>query len=322
MNGNGAAGFQSRGGTQFDQLASLLDTMRDCRDVVFISADASGSFRLSPQLRQTPGKVIEAGIAEGAAVGIAYGMWLRGYRPFVIGFSAFMLLRGLEPIRSYVCYHNADVTILGGMSGLSNSRDGFMHQSTDDVGILSAIGGIRVLTPSDQSSLELTMREVMRSPGPKFVRLYRTVIDLGDDAISLAEWTPAAVRLNYGSDFVVVSYGHLLQEVGAAVRSLRTRGKRGRLVEVLQPEPLDHSALLRAIGNARLVVSVEDHQIKSGLGGRLQVLMNEHGEDACKLVNLGLQEGRHGSSGRLQDLLTECHIDAAEIELAVLTASI
>lgn len=321
MNGNGAASLQSSGGTQFDQLASLLDATLDCPDVVFISADASGSFRLSPQLRQSPGKVIEVGIAEGAAVGIAYGMSLRGYKPFVVGFSTFTLLRGLEPIRSYVCYHNADVTILGGMSGLSNSRDGFMHQSTDDVGILSAIGGIRVLTPSDQSSLELTMREVMRSPGPKFVRLYRTVIELGNDAVSLSEWTPVAVRLNYGSDFVVVSCGHVLQEGAAAVRSLRAQGKRGRLVEVLQLEPLDHSALLRAIGDARLVISVEDHQIKSGLGGRLKVLLNEYREDACELVNLGLQEGQHGSSGRLQDLLTGCHIDAAEIEQAVLTAS-
>ncbi|HYK20399.1 MAG TPA: transketolase C-terminal domain-containing protein [Pyrinomonadaceae bacterium] len=320
MSGNGS-NLQSRGGTQFDQLASLLDATLDQPDVVFISADASGSFRLSPQLRQRPGKLIEVGIAEGSAVGIAYGMSLRGYKPFVVGFSTFTLLRGLEAIRSYVCYHNADVTILGGMSGLSNSRDGFMHQSTDDVGILSAIAGMRVLTPSDQSSLELTMREVMRSQGPKFVRLYRTVIELGSDAISLSAWTRVAVRLDFGSDFAVVSYGHVLQEGAAAVRSLSTQGKRGRLVEVLQLEPLDHRALLGAIGDARLVISVEDHQIKSGLGGRLKVLLNEQREGTCKLVNVGLQEGQYGSSGRLQDLLAGCNVDAAAIEQAVLNAS-
>jgi transketolase len=320
VNGNGVS-LQARGGTQFDQLASLLDATLDRSDVVFISADASGSFRLSPQLRQSPGKVIEVGIAEGSAVGIAYGMALRGYKPFVVGFSTFTLLRGLEAIRSYVCYHNADVTILGGMSGLSNSRDGFMHQSTDDVGILSAIGGIRVLTPSDKSSLELTMREVMRDPGPKFIRLYRTVINLGSDAVELSTWTPVAVRLDFGSDFVVVSYGHVLQEAAAAVRSLSMQGKRGRLVEVLQLEPLDHRMLLSAIGNARLVISVEDHQVKSGLGGRLKVLLNEQREYACKLVNVGLQEGQYGSSGRLQDLLAGCNVDAAAIEQAVLTAS-
>jgi transketolase len=320
VNGNGAS-LGSRGGTQFDQLASLLDTTLDQPEVVFISADASGSFRLSPQLRQAPGKTIEVGIAEGSAVGIAYGMSLRGYKPFVVGFSTFTLLRGLEAIRSYVCYHNADVTILGGMSGLSNSRDGFMHQSTDDVGILSAIGGIRVLTPSDQSSLELTMREVMRDQGPKFVRLYRTVIELGRGAVSLSAWTPAAVRLDFGSDFAVVSYGHVLQAGAAAVRSLQAQGRRGRLVEVLQLEPLDQRGLLNAIGNARLVISVEDHQIKSGLGGRLKVLLNEQREGACKLVSLGLQEGQYGSSGRLQDLLAGCNVDSAAIEQAVLSAS-
>ena len=309
----------AQGGTQTDQLAALLEVTRDMPDVVFVSADATRSFRLSRQLCDMPGKVIEVGVAEASAIGIGYGLALKNFRPFVLGFSTFLLLRGLEMIRSLVCYHDASVTLLGGMSGLSNSRDGFMHQSTDDVGILSGIGKIRIMTPSDASSLSATATEMWNARGPKFIRLYRTVIDLGDNASPLTTWSPVATRLDFGNDFAIVSYGAVLAECAASVNALRAEGKRGKLIEMLQLQPFDKGALLSALGGVKLAVSVEDHLIQSGLGSRLRATVKECRGSECKVVNLGLQDGQYGSSGHLHDLFASYHLDAQSIKQTVLS---
>ena len=301
--------------TQIDQLASILDSLRDRHDLVILSSDASSSFRLSRELRETPGRVIELGVAEASAGGIAHGLALKGVKVLVVGFSAFLVLRALEPIRSLLCYHNSDVTLLGGMSGLSASHDGFMHQSTDDVGVLSAIGSIRVFSPSDESSLSATMNEVLQAAGPKFVRLCRLEIDLGDHAASALDWSPVAVRLNFGEEFAVISYGHVLQECAKAV--IAVRSMRGRLIEVRQLQPFDSASLFGAIGNARFVLSVEDHLVESGLGGKLRALLAAERGGSCRVVNLGLKEGQFGASGRLDELLAAHALDAAAIVAAI-----
>jgi transketolase len=305
--------------TQIDQLARLLDVAMQDPRVVIVSPDASRSFRLSAAACATPGKVIDVGVAEAAGLGMAYGLACRGFKALMLGFSSFLVLRGIEPLRSLIGYHAADVTILGGMSGLTNSRDGFMHQSTDDIGILSSIGSLRVVTPSDESSLCTAMSSVLAATGPQFVRLCRTVIDLGPAAAPLTAWTPIAVRIDAGSDFAIVSYGHLLGECVRAVASLQERGRRGKLIEVLQMQPFDARALLDAVGDAALVVSVEDHVVSTGLGGRLRAVGIEHAVPSRRLVTLGLREGEYGTSGTLGDVLAHYGLDAQHIAATVLS---
>src|SRR5687768_11467430 len=105
----------------------------DHPDFVVVCCDSTRSFRLEQFAQRLPERVIDVGVAEAAAVGIAYGLASQGVKVFVAGFANFLVLRALEPIRSYLAYHAADVTLLGGMAGISASHDGVMHHATEDL---------------------------------------------------------------------------------------------------------------------------------------------------------------------------------------------
>ncbi len=298
--------------TQIDQVSSILEDALCSQRLIVVSPDASRSFRLTPAASAT-GRVIEVGVSEASAVAMAYGLSLCESQVAVIGFSSFLVLRALEPIRSLISYHRANVLILGGMSGLSNGRDGYMHQSTDDVGILSAITGIDVFSPSDESSLRTTMAGVLgRDRGPAYVRLYRTEIDLGAHTVAVAERGAAFQRINHGRDFVLLSYGHVLQECARAVHRLARCGLRGRLIEVVQLEPFDADVVGRLIADVDVVIVAEDHLIESGLGRKVQHLLYPK-KTAPRVLTLGLAKGQYGSSARVPDLLALYGLDAESI---------
>lgn len=73
------------------------------------------------------------GIAEADMVGVAAGMSLCGFKPFVNTFAMFAAGRAWEQVRNSVAYPHLNVKVVGSHGGLSVGEDGATHQCIEDL---------------------------------------------------------------------------------------------------------------------------------------------------------------------------------------------
>ena len=98
-----------------------------------VTADVGGSLKGFRQ--KCPGRYIDAGIAEQNACGIAAGLALEGFKPYIIGMIPFLTMRAFEQVRTDVCYQNLPVTFIGTGGGLV-STGGSTHNAMEDISIM------------------------------------------------------------------------------------------------------------------------------------------------------------------------------------------
>lgn len=287
---------------QIEQFAEILTNIADEKDFIIISVDSFSSFSLLNFQNKYPNRVIEMGIAELSAIGVAYGISLTNRKVFIVGFSSFLILRGLEALRSFLSYQNANVTIIGGMSGLSHAEDGYMHQSYDDLGILSSLPNLKIYTPSDYKSLELTIKRVMDEKAPSFIRMYRLPIDLEKWKIK-GNWKKIKKRKYNNSKITIFSFGYLLKECLIASELLENNNIMSDVIEILQFSPLDEEMIIKAIKNSKYIVTVEDHLTKTGLADQLMKICYKAGIKSENFITIGANNEWIGQSGTVDELI-------------------
>ena len=78
--------------------------------IVTVIAD-SGTDEIKRVREDFPNKIVECGISESNAIGVAAGLAASGAIPVVYGLAAFLLYRAFEFIRDDVCIQNLNVKI-------------------------------------------------------------------------------------------------------------------------------------------------------------------------------------------------------------------
>lgn len=266
-----------------DELLAHADPQR--ANFVVVSADSSKSLRFHGFCTKYPDRIVEVGIAENCAIATAFGISYSGLKVFVTGYAAFLLFRGLESIRSYVAYHNADVTILGGMAGLSASHDGFMHQAVEDIGLLRAVEKLEILVPSDEQTARAAARTCLMQPGPRYVRLARREVCLPSP---VHEAWPFCWRRAEGHDVLLCAYGPILERCVSAANLLAERGIRSSILEVGRILPFPYQQFRDATQAFSRIVVVEDHLSSTGLASMIAELLRNSDQ---VVVRVGLEAG-------------------------------
>ena len=119
-----------------------------------------------------------------------------------------------------------------------------------------------------------------------------------------------------GADVVVLTMGTL---AGAAVEASDALAQRGISAEVgivACPLDLDDAAMAYA-AEAPLIVTVEDHNVRTGLGASVALWLADHG-CGTRVVRLGV-EG-YQSSGAARDLFARAGLDAEGIAASIARA--
>src|SRR5690348_7283999 len=92
-----------------------------------------------------PDRYLNVGVAEQNMVGIAAGLALSGKNVFTYSIANFATLRCLEQIRNDVCYHKANVTVVGVGGGLSYGAQGYTHHAVEDIAVTRNLPNITVV---------------------------------------------------------------------------------------------------------------------------------------------------------------------------------
>lgn len=88
-----------------------------------------------------PNRVINCGIMEQGAVGIASGMAESGLIPIVYSIASFLVYRALEQIRNDIVFRNQNVKLIGNGSGDFFKKMGACHCcGQEDLALMGMIG--------------------------------------------------------------------------------------------------------------------------------------------------------------------------------------
>ena len=255
--------------------------------IVFLTADL-GYKLFDDFAARFPGRFINVGIAEATMVGVACGLALEGKKPIIYSIVPFATARCYEQIRNDICYHSANVTIVGIGGGYSYGVNGPTHHAIEDIAIMRALPGMTVVCPGDGIETTAALRALSLRGGPAYLRLDRTDetnVHPADRKLEIGR----AITIREGQDLTLVSTGGMLAIAIDAAERLRRRGIECRVLSMHTVKPLDAAAIHSAARETRVLATLEEHSIIGGLGSAVAEelsTMSSH----TRLFRFGIQD--------------------------------
>lgn len=288
----------------------LIEIAKTNQDFVVCNADTK-TCGLEKFGKYFPEREFSFGIAEQNLVGGAAGLASCGNKVFLATFAVFASMRACEQVRTFVCYPNLNVTIIGTHAGLQVGGDGATHAAIEDVSIMRSFPNMTIVQPSDAVSARAVAHAAVDFKGPLYIRLHRNpVADIYDPATYRFEIGKAYTVLDYGRDMTMVVSGILLKKAMDAAEILKGRGIGVKVVEMPTIKPLDRQAVLEAAKETGAVMTIEDHTIYGGLGSAVaEVICQEY---PVPMNIVGIQD-RFGESGDPELLYRDHGMDVDSI---------
>ncbi len=235
------------------------------QNAVALSADVAGSVQLSKFADKFPERFFNVGVAEQNLAAVAAGLAYAGKTPFIGAFASFSPGRNWEQIRTTICYAEANVKIEGSHTGLDVGEDGATHQMLEDLALMRSLPNMTVLSPCDYNEAHKAVFAAWKTQGPVYIRCTRNKVPT-----FTTQQTPFEIgKLNLlceGADAAIIATGDTVYPSLLAADLL---GKEGISVAVADMHTLsqpDSAALEKLARSCGKIITVEDHQVKGGLG--------------------------------------------------------
>ena len=247
---------------------------------------------------------------------IACGLALEGHKVFTYSIANFATMRCLEQLRMDVCYHNADVTAVAVGGGFSYGQLGVSHFATEDLAILRALPGMKVVAPTGVWEAAEATKALIAAGGPSYLRL--------DKGAAASDARPGEIfalgkarRLREGNDVCLIATGAVLSEALKAADALSVSGISSRVLSVHSVKPLDAEEIVAAARECAGIVTIEEHMIAGGLGGAVAETCLEAGAAPGFFARIGLDDMFPTVVGDQNYLRGLYGIDAKAIEARV-----
>ncbi len=295
----------------------VLTQMGKAREeIVTLTADLAKSTKTKKFASEFPERFFNVGIAEQNLFGIASGMALAGFLPFVSTFAVFASLRASEQIRTDICYQNLNCKIIATHSGLSFGQAGTTHHCTEDMGVMRSFANMTVIAPADGYAIANAVISSADYPGPVYIRIGREFERPVHKHHEYGYEIGKAITLHEGSDVTVIACGTGVLHAEKAARILNeNRGIKVKVIDMHTIKPLDQKAVLEAIEETGKIITVENHSIIGGLGSAVAETIAESGK-LCHLKRLGVPDSFSGV-GHPEELQKYYSIDTEGIISAI-----
>ena len=286
--------------------------------VVFIGSDLSPGL-LGEMKKAYPDRYYMEGIAEANIIGMAAGMAMEGFLPYVNTIATFITRRCYEQVAVDLCLHDLPVRLLGNGGGYVYAPLGPTHQAIEDIAIMRALPNMTVTAVCDAEEMTRLMTASLDWPHPIYIRLAKG----GDPIVSREENGFAigkAIDMSDDAgdaDALVVSTGVATGAALDARKRLADQGVRCRVLHVHTVKPLDAQAVVAAARGLRLIVTVEEHSVIGGLGGAVLEALADTGAPIPPVRRLGIRDEFATHYGNQQKLMDAWGINADGIVAAV-----
>ena len=252
----------------------------------------------------------DVAIAEQHAVCLGAGLATQTSKPVIAIYSTF-LQRAYDQVIHDVCVQGLDVTFAIDRAGLVG-EDGPTHAGVYDYAYLRTLPEIIIAAPSSEAECRLLLSTCYQHPGPASVRYPRGQGpgELPDGSLNTVDVGKAVVRREGQSGIVILGFG---SRVFAALEAADTLD--ATVIDMRWVKPLDEDTL-RQHADAKLIVTVEEHQRMGGAGSAVGEFYVDQGLSVA-LLSLGLPD-RFEAHGKPEAMLERVGLDARGITAAIL----
>lgn len=245
-------------------MAKIHELARRNERVVFIGSDL-GAGVLNEMQAEMPERFFMEGVTEQAIIGMAAGLAMDGYVPYINTIATFLTRRCFEQLAVDVCMHALPVRLIASGGGAVYAPLGPTHMALDDFALLRALPGMTIVAPCDAPEMGRAMDASLDLAGPLYVRIAKG----GDPLVSRADLGFAfdrAILMEEPGEVLFVSTGVMTTRALEARTLLAQRGIAAGVLHAHTVKPLDVETLAAAAHGVRLVVTLEEHFRDGGLG--------------------------------------------------------
>ena len=301
-----------------DIFVRTLSELMDRDERIFLITADMGYFIFDAIKKKYPRRFINLGIAEANMIGVCAGLALSGKIPFAYAITSFITSRAFEQIKVDVCYHKANVKIVGIGSGITYGTSGPTHQSIADIAIMRSLPHMTIFSPADPvDSLKIT-KAAYEHNGPVYIRLAKQgepVINKDDYKFKIGK----GVELRSGRDATIIATGSIINNALKAQEELERNGLKVRVINMHTLKPIDKDIILKAAEETKAILTLEEHNVLGGLGSIVAEVLVEEAKTKIKFRRLGLNDTFCLDYGSDECLHRKYQLDSLYITQAIKT---
>ena len=299
--------------TRFGFGEGLVELGKKDDKIFALGADTVSSVAMDGFQREFPERFVNVGIAETNLLGVAAGLSIVGFIPFVSTYGVFASGRPWEQIRTTICYSKLNVKIGGSHSGLMVGPDGATHQALEEISIMRCLPNMTVLVPCDLIETKKATIVAAYYNGPVYIRYGRESIP-----IITEDKTPfeigKAIKMKDGKDVCIMACGSMVYEALMAAEILEKENIKARVLNIHTIKPIDKQAIIEATKDCGAIVTVEEHQIFGGFGSAVAEVVVSNNPVPMEFVGI---KDTFGESGKPADLIVKYGLKDINIVEAV-----
>ena len=232
--------------------------------VLFIGSDL-GHGVLEKMKNELPDQFFMEGVSEQYIIGMAAGLAMEGFIPYVNTIATFLTRRCYEQVAVDLCMHDLPVRLIANGGGGVYAPLGPTHLAVEDIAIMRALPNMAVVAPCDADEMNRLMMSTLEWPHPIYIRLARggdPIVSKDDLGFELGK----SIKIKTGADGLFVTTGVMTQLALETADILKGDGVDVGVLHVHTIKPFDASGVISAIENVKAVVTVEEHIVNGGLG--------------------------------------------------------
>jgi transketolase len=271
---------------------------------LFIGSDLSPGL-LDEMRQKMPDRWYMEGITEANVIGMAAGLAMEGYMPFVNTIATFITRRCYEQVAVDLCLHELPVRLIGNGGGLVYAPLGPTHLAIEDIAIMRALPNMTVTAVCDAKEMVRLMNCTLDWPNPIYIRLAKggdPVVSREENGFAIGKAIPMR-KARAKRAIVLMSTGVMTTNCLTAAELLSKDGIDVSVVHFHTVKPLDEEAVLSFADGAELVVTVEEGTRIGGFGSAVtDVMVEKLGTSLPPILRLGLPDAFPHKYGLQEDL--------------------
>ncbi len=240
------------------ELINLFEKIvQDDPNSYFICIDGLRTLFFDKIYKKYPDRVFCVGIAEQNAMGIAAGIALSGKTVYVVGLPVYEVCRAYEQLKLDICYNNANVRVIGYMTGLSLFSGGYSHWNTEDIALLRSLPNIDIVSPSSIDELNYFVDYYSTKKGPVYFRI---------DAIRTHHYKNfekiifnKPLMLKKGRKVAILATGASVSNSAIMLANLEKQGIDAALYSIHTIKPFNETEILKIAKKYKTLITVEEH---------------------------------------------------------------
>lgn len=257
-------------------LASVLEELiQHDPKVVYIDADLMLLTNVLDLYKAYPDRVFNTGIQEANMVGVAAGLSLLGFKPYIHSFAAFISRRAFDQLFLSIAYAHKSVRVIGSEPGIRQEFNGGTHMCFEDIALMRSIPNATIFDVTDSTMFYSLLRQTKDLHGIYYFRMpFKNILEVyGEDT----DFTIGkGIVLKNGTDATIIACGLLVTVALEAAKLLEKENISVRVVDMFTVKPLDEELVIHCAASTGAIVTAENGTVYGGLGSAVSEVLSAH----------------------------------------------